>query len=121
MDQADYLARIVRMLKPGGYLVLTTANPIVMNRISEPPLPDAHIHQWLNARDVRRLLDPSFDILKTMTIMPRGDRGFLRIVNSPKLHAVLWRLFGDDRVRRFKEWCGWGYTIIAVARLREPR
>jgi len=119
MDQAEYLSRITKMLKPRGYLVLTTANPIVMNRLSEPPLPDAHIHRWLSLRDVRRLLAPSYDVLAHTTIMPRGDRGFLRIVNSPTLHKVLWRVFTDARVQRFKEWAGWGYTIIVVARLRE--
>jgi 2-polyprenyl-3-methyl-5-hydroxy-6-metoxy-1,4-benzoquinol methylase len=120
MDQADYVARIAKMLKPGGYLVLTTANPIVMNRLSEPPQPHGHIHQWLSLRDLRRLLVPSFEMLKHTTIMPRGDRGFLRIVNSSVLHAVLWRLFTGERVQRFKEWAGWGYTIIVVARLRQP-
>lgn len=120
-DQKEYVARITRMLKPGGYLVVTTANPIVMHRLSDPPLPDAHIHQWLNLRDVRRLLGEKYDILKHMTIMPRGDRGFLRIVNSPLLHAVLWRLFTDERVQRFKERIGLGYTIIVVARLREGK
>jgi hypothetical protein len=42
-------------------------------------------------------------------------------VNSPLLHALLWRMFTDERVRRFKEWAGWGYTIIVVARLREGK
>jgi 2-polyprenyl-3-methyl-5-hydroxy-6-metoxy-1,4-benzoquinol methylase len=33
VDPRAYLGRISRMLKPGGYLVLTTANKIVMNRL----------------------------------------------------------------------------------------
>ena len=105
----------------GGYLVLTSANPIVMHRLSEAPQPEGHIHRYLGVRELRRLLAPSFEVLKHTTIMPRGDRGFLRLVNAPLLHAVLWRAFGDARVQRFKDWCGWGYTYFVVARLREAK
>lgn len=120
-DPHEYLGRITKMLKPGGYLVLTTANKIVMDRLSEPKGPEGHIELWLSPRGVRRMLAPSYELLSLTTIIPRGDRGFLRIVNSQLLHAVLWRLFTEARVQRFKEWAGWGYTIIALARKRATR
>lgn len=119
VDPPGYLARMTKMLKPSGYLLLTTANKIVMERLSEPRDSDAHIEKWLSPRDVRVLLRPSYEVLRQTTIIPRGDRGFLCLVNSPTLHAVLWRLFTDARVQRFKEWAGWGYTIVALARRRQ--
>src|SRR5262245_37827667 len=94
VDPVEYIGRITSMLKPGGYLVLTTANKTVMDRLAHPPDSDAHIKRWLGLRDLRQLLHPDCQLLKHTTIIPRGDRGFLRVANSAKLNAALSVVFG---------------------------
>lgn len=121
VDPSDYLNRITRMLKPRGYLALTTANKIVMNRLNDVRTPDAHIKRWMGWRDLRRLLVRDYEILEHTTIIPRGDRGFLRLVNSWKLHVLLKQFVDEDLIRRAKERLGWGYTIVVLARKREYR
>jgi 2-polyprenyl-3-methyl-5-hydroxy-6-metoxy-1,4-benzoquinol methylase len=120
VDPEEYVHRITRMLKPRGVLVLTTANKIVMDRLTHPPDSPAHIKRWLSWRQIRRLLSSRYRILQRTTIIPRGDRGFLRIANSAKLNRGLDRLLGHERVERLKERAGWGYTLLVLARLQEP-
>src|SRR5262245_45406141 len=63
-DQAGLLDRIADTLKPGGHLVITTANKLVMDRIDFGPDPDAHIKQWLDLKALKYLLRPRFDVLR---------------------------------------------------------
>ena len=114
VDPSEYVARITSMLKPGGHLILTTANKTVMDRMVHPPDPDAHIKRWLSLRDLKQLLQSEYRLLKHTTIIPRGDRGFLRVANSAKLNAGLKAVFGDAAVDRFKERAGWGYTLLTL-------
>jgi 2-polyprenyl-3-methyl-5-hydroxy-6-metoxy-1,4-benzoquinol methylase len=113
VDPAEYVARITSMLKPGGHLVLTTANKTVMDRLVHPPDSDAHIKRWLGLRDLKGLLR-EYRLLKQTTLIPRGDRGFLRVANSAKLNAALRLFFRDAAVERFKERAGWGYTLLTL-------
>jgi 2-polyprenyl-3-methyl-5-hydroxy-6-metoxy-1,4-benzoquinol methylase len=119
VDPAEYVARITTMLKPGGFLVLTTANKTVMDRLVHPPDPEAHIKRWLGLRDLKLLLQPQYQLLRHTTIIPRGDRGFLRVANSAKLNAALRLAFSDNAIERFKERAGWGYTLLTLWRKRE--
>ena len=116
-DPAAYLDRIARMLQPGGYLIITTANRLVMERWDHGgPNPDAHITFYPNRREFQRMLRRGFRVLRTTSIMPVGDRGFLRFVNSYKLNTALGWVIAPRYLERVKEWAGLGYTLIALAR-----
>ena len=67
-----------------------------------------------DSRDLRNLLQPRYRFLKHTTIIPRGDRGFLRVANSAKLNAVLGHVLGDAAIERFKERAGLGYTLLTL-------
>jgi len=116
-DQPAFLERVARTLRPGGHLVMDTINPFVFRRWSPigPPAP-GQVRRWLGARAVRRLLEPRFRLLETRTVLPRGDRGLLRLVNSVKLNRGLDRVLGAGRVRRAKERLGLGHARLFVAR-----
>jgi 2-polyprenyl-3-methyl-5-hydroxy-6-metoxy-1,4-benzoquinol methylase len=117
-DQAGLVARAARLLRPRGHLVITTTNRWVVQRMDLPPQPPEHIERWLTQRSLRKLLAPHFEILHEDTVMPAGHRGMLRIVNSPKLNAVLGRLIAPARLERAKERMGFGYNLIALGRRR---
>jgi 2-polyprenyl-3-methyl-5-hydroxy-6-metoxy-1,4-benzoquinol methylase len=114
-DQAAYLERAVRLLKPHGYLIITTANRFVHVRNQWPPSPQGHIEQWLSRGALKRLLRPHFRVLQSTTVVPMGHGGILRLVNSPKLNWVLGLLFSQARIEAFKEWAGFGWTQIVLA------
>ena len=114
-NQNGYVERAARVLKPGGYLIMTTPNPFVHNRIHWTPIPPGHIEQWLTRRGLRHLLRPHFKGLRATTAVPLGRGGILRIVNSTKVNRALERLFSHDRIDAIKEWAGFGWTQIVLA------
>lgn len=114
-----YLDIIARVLKPHGYLIITTANRLVMERWDHgAPDPDAHIKLYPNQREFKRMLSSRFRVLRTTSIMPIADRGFFRLVNSPKLNAALEWVIPPRSLERVKEWAGFGYTLVALAQRR---
>jgi 2-polyprenyl-3-methyl-5-hydroxy-6-metoxy-1,4-benzoquinol methylase len=118
-DPDRYLGIIARILKPNGYLIITTANRLVMERWDPGgPDPDAHIKVYPNRRELKRMLRGRFRVLRTMSIIPIGDRGILRLVNSYKLNTALRWFLSPRHIERLKEWAGFGYTLIALAQPR---
>src|SRR5207245_6099173 len=86
-DPARYLDLIAQILKPNGYLIITTANRLVMERWDHGgPDPDGHIKLYPNRREFKRMLRRRFQVLRTTNMIPVGNRGFLRFVNSYKLN-----------------------------------
>jgi SAM-dependent methyltransferase len=115
-DPDRYVDIIARILKPNGYLIITTANRLVMERWDPGgPDPDAHIKLYPNRREFKRMLRGRFRVLRTMSIMPVGDRGILRLVNSYKLNTALGWVIPPRYLERLKEWAGCGYTLVALA------
>ncbi len=119
VDQPRYVERAASLLKPRGHLILTTPNKFVMDRLGDQgwdATPPEHIEQWLDRKAVVRLLRPRFEILKFTSILPMGDRGILRLVNSARLNRALGFIIPAARLRALKERAGLGYTLIALAR-----
>jgi 2-polyprenyl-3-methyl-5-hydroxy-6-metoxy-1,4-benzoquinol methylase len=117
-DQSGYIARAAQALKQGGYLVITTTNRFVVERMDLPPQPSAHIERWLSMRSFRRLISPHFEILRTATVMPTGSRGVLRLINSSKLASMLSPAISPAKLDAVKERLGLGYNLVMLARKR---
>ncbi len=116
-DQRAFIARISWLLKPGGYVMLATQNRYVLERWSEiPPTTPGYIRRWVNAAELRRLLQPHLHIVELTSAMPVGDRGVLRLVNSVKLNNLAGHLVSPLRLKRAKERLFLGHTLLALAR-----
>ncbi len=115
-DQIAFLERIAYTLKPGGYLVVTAANKIVMERVDFGPDPREHIKQWLDMRTLKQLLVPHFKVLRTTSILPMGHQGFLRLINSYKVNAALGLFIPQRYLEKLKERAGLGYSLIVLAK-----
>ena len=117
-DQPAYLRLAAQCLKPGGYFIVTTVNRFVHERQEWGPSPEGHIETWLDKRDLHRLLQAQFEVLATTTILPMGDKGVLRFVNSRWLHRFL-RLFASaERIEGWKGRAGFGWCIVCLASRR---
>ena len=117
-DQKAYLDRAVRLLKPRGYLIITTVNRFVHFRNQWPPSPEGHIEQWLSRRELKSLLESHFRVLRNTTAVPMGHGGILRLINSHKLNLVIGLVFSAEEIEAFKEWAGFGWTQIVLAQKR---
>jgi SAM-dependent methyltransferase len=120
-DQDAALTNARSLLAPGGYLVLTTVNPYVYSRMSwiGPP-GEGQVRKWLTKSDLRDLLErTSFQLSASWTILPDGDQGVLRWINSRKLNTPVWALLSTQRVEHVKEAFGLGQYRVVVATSRE--
>ena len=117
-DQAGYLDRAAEVLKSRSYLIITTPNKFVMDRSDWPAQPPEHIEHWLTMAHLKRLLHKHFKILRTTTVVPLGNRGILRFMNSYKINAAMRLLVSQDDLDRFKGWIGCGYNLVALTQKR---
>lgn len=117
-DQHAFLHRLADLLKPGGYLLLTTQNKVVFERTANVAPPDGWIRQWVTMRSLKQMLRKDFVIRHATTLEPEGHMGFLRIVNSRRLNDRLDALFSSDLVKRLKEKAGFGQSLFVIARKR---
>lgn len=116
-DQTAFIEKIASLLRPGGYLALTTQNRIALSRCSNvQPLAEGQIRQWVDANTLRPMLSRHFELLEFKSIVPAGDRGFLRWVNSPKLNWIVSVVVSQARLDALKERLFWGHTLMAFAR-----
>lgn len=116
-DQDFAMAKVVSLLKPGGFVVLSTVNPFVYSRISwVGPPGDGQVRKWLSKSHLRALLHRnSLRTLKHYTVFPSGDRGILRLINTPRLNKPLEVVIPENWIRRTKESLGIGRFQIVVA------
>lgn len=122
VEQPRYVERAASLLRSKGHLIVTTPNRFVMDRLGDQgwdATPPEHIEQWLTRQDLHRLLEPRFEILRSTSILPMGDRGILHFVNSAKLNRFLGLVLSTERLDAWKERAGLGYTLIVLARKRD--
>lgn len=115
-DQDRYLEQAARVLKPRGYLIITTVNKFVHDRTDWSEDLPGHIRFWLDRRSFRRLLSRhDFRVLQMTSVIPMGHGGILRLVNSPKVNGLVAGLIPARTIEEMKERFGLGWTWIALA------
>ena len=77
------------------------------------------MEKWLTIRQMKSLLRKKFRVLRSTTIIPMGHRGILRVINSPKVNAVLAGLSSPGNIGALKERLGLGYILVTVAQKRD--
>jgi 2-polyprenyl-3-methyl-5-hydroxy-6-metoxy-1,4-benzoquinol methylase len=121
-DQSVAMRKIAQSLRPGGHLVLTTINRFVYDRIQRTPtvrLESGPVVNWLSRSELHSLiLQAGLSIRHSSTMMPRGNLGILRWMNSRRLNEA----FGPQvasLLRHLKERVGLGQYSIVVARKKD--
>jgi 2-polyprenyl-3-methyl-5-hydroxy-6-metoxy-1,4-benzoquinol methylase len=116
-DQAAFIRRMARILRPGGQLMIATQNRFVFERWAEvAPRSFGNIRHWVNPRELRNLLEADFVIEELCTVNPVGQGGILRVVNSVKLNRMASAIVSQATLDKWKENVGLGHTIMALAR-----
>ena len=116
-DQPAFMSRVARLLRGGGVLMLATQNRFVLERMAgvtrQAP---GQVRQWVNAAELRRLLEPHFEILQLTSLHPTGHLGVLRWVNSQKLESLLRSIGLANAWTSLRERCLIGHTLIVLAK-----
>jgi len=118
-DQPVAMRKIAQSLRTGGHLVLTTINRFVYDRIQRTPtvrLESGPVAHWLSRPELHELIrGAGLAIEYSSTMIPRGNLGILRWVNSRRLNEVCGPQVAS-LLRRLKERVGLGQYSIVVAR-----
>ena len=114
-DQAAFVHRLADLLKPGGILILTTQNKYVFERIENIPPPEGWIRQWVSMKTLKSLLQKEFSVRRATTLEPVGHLGLLRLINSARINGFCNALLGAPRVKRLKEYAGFGQSLFVIA------
>ncbi len=116
-DQRAFVKKIAGHLKPGGQLMMATQNRPVLENMNHVPATSGQIRKWVDQHELRALLSEEFEVLELFSVAPAGNRGIWRFVNSRALNKPVRAVYGN-RVERFKERLGWGWTLMALGRKR---
>jgi 2-polyprenyl-3-methyl-5-hydroxy-6-metoxy-1,4-benzoquinol methylase len=117
-DQQKYVDLAASVLRENGFLIITTGNKYVIDRLGNVgwvQQPAQHIRRELTDTELKQMLSPHFQILRAFTIIPQGQLGILRFVNSSKLNAFARLLLSQDRIDLMKERAGFGWQMIFLA------
>ena len=118
-DQEGFVDKLAALCADDGLLAVTTVNKYVYSRSRDVgPPEDGQVRNWLSRRQTLDLLRRHFDILESFTVEPRGDKGFLQIVNSVKLNKLASRIVSRDAIKSLKERMGLGGGFVVFARKR---
>jgi 2-polyprenyl-3-methyl-5-hydroxy-6-metoxy-1,4-benzoquinol methylase len=118
-DQQFVLNKIAQSLRTHGKLVLTAINPLVYNRIKRTQtvrLENGPVSHWVSHPELHTLVETAgLSFERSYTIMPRGNRGILRVINSRRVNQAF-GAHGAAVLRRLKEQIGLGQYRVIVAR-----
>lgn len=116
VDQAAFVGELSRSVCVGGYLLITTQNRFVFERLDGvAPKAPGLIRKWSTKRELENLLRPHFRVRRITTIAPAGRRGVLRFINSLTVGAAADILRSRSWIEHLKERAGLGQTIVVLA------
>jgi hypothetical protein len=96
--------------------MMATQNRPVLQRYNRIPPPKlGQLRRWVDKKQLRSLLAAEFDVVEIFSVTPKANKGLLRILHSRTFNRPI-RAIAGDRVDRFKEAIGLGWTLMALAR-----
>jgi 2-polyprenyl-3-methyl-5-hydroxy-6-metoxy-1,4-benzoquinol methylase len=119
-DQPGYLELCSAVLKPGGYLILTTPNADTFYAMPENVRrnwSNQPIEDWRTLGELRALLAKRFEIISLSSIiLGYGVKGAYRYANSRKLRTAFGAFGLTGAFDRWREDRGFGLHSVAFAR-----
>lgn len=112
-DQPAFMAKIARLLKPGGMMMMATQNRPVLEKNKLPPA-DGWVRNWVDRDQLRTLAAPHFSVREMFTVVPRAKEGPMRLFAAHKVQALLNPLTGHA-YQRALEGLGAGWSIMCLA------
>lgn len=111
---------IAHVLRERGFLILTTPNRFVVDHLADSvrEAKPGLFERCLGVRALKRVLSGWFSVLRIRTVVPMGDRGFLRLVNAPRIDRALGSLVSQRRLEALKERARLGRFQVVLAQAK---
>jgi 2-polyprenyl-3-methyl-5-hydroxy-6-metoxy-1,4-benzoquinol methylase len=117
-DQAALVAKLSRLLRPRGMLVLATQNRPVLEKFNNvAPTEPGQLRKWLDRDELAALLAPHFEVNELKCMTPIAGKGVLRLVAGRKVRRTV-RRFAGRLYDRALAGLGLGWTLMALAQKR---
>ena len=118
-DQEAYITVCHEVLKPGGYLIMTTPNKKVFDHMEGGNWSDQPVEQILSPKAFKRLVSNYFKILTyDSIILDFGNLGYFKWIN-PRLVIGGFNALGLKGLRAFiYSKCGFGMHQCILAKKR---
>lgn len=117
-DHAAFVAKIARLLRPGGSLILATQNRPVLERYNTvAPTEPGQLRRWFDRGELAELLAPYFAVRELRTMTPMANKGPMRLVAGHQARRAM-RLIAGRAVERALGAAGFGWTLMALAKKR---
>lgn len=117
-DHAAFVAKIARLLRPGGLLILATQNRPVLERYNNvAPTEPGQLRRWFDRGELAELLAPYFAVRELRTMTPMANKGPMRLVAGHQARRAM-RLISGRAVERALGAAGFGWTLMALAEKR---
>jgi 2-polyprenyl-3-methyl-5-hydroxy-6-metoxy-1,4-benzoquinol methylase len=119
-NQRAFLHKVAMVLKSRGYFIIICPNKFVWDRTRFTRQLEGKVPvRWLHMRDLKDLLSRHFVALHSETIIPDGNRGILRLINSNKVERAIETIIHPDHMVKLKERVGLGKSLVVLAQKRE--
>lgn len=117
-DHSAFVARLARLLRPGGKLILATQNRPVLERHNKvAPTEPGQLRRWFDRDELTRLLAPHLDVSELHTITPMANKGPMRLLAGRQARRAM-RLVSGRAIERALGAAGFGWTLMALAEKR---
>ncbi|MEZ5961814.1 MAG: methyltransferase domain-containing protein [Hyphomonadaceae bacterium] len=111
-DHAAFIAKLHRMLRPGGVLMLATQNrPVLERHNNVPPPAEGQLRRWFDREELRSVLSDCFEVQELFPITPRADRGAARLLIGNTARKFIRHVPGRVVERALAPTFGW--TLMA--------
>lgn len=121
-DHERYLSVAHGLLRPGGYLILTTPNAAIVMNIPQEQRSNQPIENFVNRDQLWSLLRKRFSGIQITSVIAQGGRkGIARLFSSQKVKAALKPVGADDIWESLACRLGYGLHLLATARKDGPK
>jgi 2-polyprenyl-3-methyl-5-hydroxy-6-metoxy-1,4-benzoquinol methylase len=116
-DQLRHLEAAHKLLRKGGYLILTTPNKSIYgDSLAQGETEMQPIENWINKGTLRSMAQSYFEIVRLTTIRPFPRKGIFRAVNYYTLRSLAGRVWLRYVLEKLVCTWGGGLHLLLVAK-----
>lgn len=115
-DHDAFVAKLTRMLRPGGVLIMATQNRPVLERYNNVPPAEGQLRRWFDRDEFNALLARHLEVRELLTMTPRADKGLPRLILGHQARKIIRLAPGRFIERALAPKFGW--TLMARAQKR---